>query len=264
MANFGFRELRLAGIFGPVWDETTGKAETAGSGLTQSEKEQTSGQKRQVVSENESLNFLSLSAKRPFSLTGLTEEKIRAFSKNSAVGAAGIIDSAKTYPSLAAALGDCSLVLGTSSLHRIKPERKILDIRETAEYVRKFSPSANIAVLFGSEKTGLTHEDLSLCHAAINIPTAEEQPSMNLGQSAAIVCYELAGLNAEPRKHGRGKAAEPAVREIETLLKSVCAKLRRKFGEKWGGEYHERIIRQALLDARPNRHAVTIIKKFLG
>lgn len=225
MSNFGFHELRLAGVFGPVWEETRQKADTAG--------------------------------------TGLTEEKLKNFSKNSAVGAERVIDSAKTFPSLAEAVKDCSLVLGTSSLHRIKPERKLIAIKEAASHISAFSPSANTAVVLGPEKTGLTHEDLSHCHAVINIPTAEEQPSMNLGQSAAILCYELAGLNAGPRSKKGGAAVAPVSMEIEGLVNGICVKLRRRFGDKWGGPYHERIIRQALLDAGLNRHAVTVIKKFL-
>jgi tRNA/rRNA methyltransferase len=56
-----------------------------------------------------------------------------------------------------------------------------------------------IALVFGSEKHGLTREDLSYCHLLVEIPTDPEQPSMNLGQAVAVCLYELAA---------RGSAAQ--------------------------------------------------------
>src|SRR6202035_2813027 len=51
--------------------------------------------------------------------------------------------------------------------------------------------SGRIALLFGSEKHGLTTEDLSWCHALIVIDTHRDQPSMNLGQAVAVCLYEI-------------------------------------------------------------------------
>jgi tRNA/rRNA methyltransferase len=48
-----------------------------------------------------------------------------------------------------------------------------------------------IALLFGSEKHGLTSEDLSWCHGLIVIDTCDAQPSMNLGQAVAVCLYEI-------------------------------------------------------------------------
>ena len=63
-------------------------------------------------------------------------------------------------------------------------------------------PAGKAALLFGSEKTGLSNEHLSHCHGLVRIPTASSCPSMNLGQAVAVCCYELAraGIvsNAEP------------------------------------------------------------------
>ena len=58
------------------------------------------------------------------------------------------------------------------------------------------------ALVFGSEKHGLTNEDMSHCHAIVRIPTSPDTPSMNLVQAVAVCCYELARARAvrEPRK----------------------------------------------------------------
>jgi tRNA/rRNA methyltransferase len=54
--------------------------------------------------------------------------------------------------------------------------------------------------LFGSEKYGLSSDDLSFCHALIRIPTAPETPSMNLGQAVAVCLYEFIREQTEPRR----------------------------------------------------------------
>ena len=51
-----------------------------------------------------------------------------------------------------------------------------------------------VALLFGSEKFGLSNDDMSHCHLLVRIPTREEHPSMNLGQAAALCLYELARM----------------------------------------------------------------------
>ena len=53
-----------------------------------------------------------------------------------------------------------------------------------------------VALLFGSEKFGLSNEDMSFCHTLIRIPTAPGTPSMNLGQAVAVCLYEL--IREEP------------------------------------------------------------------
>ena len=66
-------------------------------------------------------------------------------------------------------------------------------------------------MLFGSEKTGLSNEHLSYCHALVRIPTVPGCPSMNLGQAVAVFCYELArGGSVPPPATLRVHASAPA------------------------------------------------------
>ncbi len=119
----------------------------------------------------------------------------------SAVGAPDLLRDAKVYETLAEAVSHCTLVLGTGSLDRRKPEQAILYLPEAAHQVREVlapgNPANSIALLFGSEKHGLTTEDLSWCHALIVIETAEVQPSMNLGQAVAVCLYEISRTTSE-------------------------------------------------------------------
>src|SRR5260221_9539003 len=65
-------------------------------------------------------------------------------------------------------------------------------LEEGARLIGKRMATGGVAVLFGSEKWGLSNEDLSYCHWLMRIPTRVEHRSMNLGQAAAVVMYELA------------------------------------------------------------------------
>ncbi len=115
----------------------------------------------------------------------------------SAVGAPDLLRRARVCNTLAEAVEDCALVVGTGSLDRRRPEQRVLTILEAAAAMRSMLSSDDgtrrlrAAVVFGSEKHGLTSEDLTWCHAIAVIETAPEQPSMNLGQAVAVALYEL-------------------------------------------------------------------------
>ena len=136
--------------------------------------------------------FLRLRMVNPFEL---------AFREaRSAVGAAPLLAQAEQFKSLAQAIGDCSLVVGTSALSRRDPQHAVRDLKEGARLIRKRLASGRVALLFGSEKRGLANEDLSHCHWLLRIPTREEHRSMNLGQAVAVCLYELARDAKSPLK----------------------------------------------------------------
>lgn len=128
--------------------------------------------------------FLHLRVVNPFEL---------AFREaRSAVGAAPLLAEAEEFKSLEEAVADCSLVVGTSALSRRDPQHKIRDLQEGARLIRKRLAAGRVALLFGSEKRGLSNADLSHSHWLLRIPTREEHRSMNLGQAVAVCLYELA------------------------------------------------------------------------
>jgi TrmH family RNA methyltransferase len=111
----------------------------------------------------------------------------------SAVGAEELLHSAKRTESLAEAVADCTLVVGTGTLAHRKPEQPVVALPELPPHIeRALAANGRIALVFGPEKRGLTREDLSHCHLLLEIPTDPRQPSMNLGQAAAVCLYELA------------------------------------------------------------------------
>ncbi len=111
----------------------------------------------------------------------------------SAVDAEDVLKSARVYATLAEAVADCTLVLGTGTLTYRKPEQPVVPLSNLAPHVeRELEHSGRVALVFGPEKHGLTREDLAQCHMLVEIPTDARQPSMNLGQAAAVCLYELA------------------------------------------------------------------------
>lgn len=110
----------------------------------------------------------------------------------SAVGAEAVLHHAEEYKTLAEAVGDCSLVVGTTAGVRRDIIQPLRPLQQGAPELRRHLPSGRIALLFGSEKRGLSNQDISHCHWLMRIPTCSENPSMNLGQAVAVCLYELA------------------------------------------------------------------------
>jgi TrmH family RNA methyltransferase len=129
----------------------------------------------------------------------------------SAVGAAPVLAKAEEFDSVAEAIADCRLVVGTTAVGHRELHHPLRRLEDGAKIIRKMlargavggreAPrkkgarkrvaSNRVALLFGSEKFGLTNEDLSHCHWLLHVPTSAQNISMNLGQAVAVCLYEL-------------------------------------------------------------------------
>jgi tRNA/rRNA methyltransferase len=133
----------------------------------------------------------------------------------SAVGASALLASAEEFKNVAEAVADCSLVVGTTAASRRELQQPLKPLEEGARLIRKQISSNRVALLFGSEKTGLSNEDLSHCHWLMRIPTREQHPSMNLGQAVAICLYELV---RDPKASRQPEKQKPATAgEVERI-----------------------------------------------
>src|SRR5262249_44181117 len=128
----------------------------------------------------------------------------------SAVKAHRVLENAREFPTLADAVADCALVVGTTSKGPRALEHPLRRVEYRGRAIAKKLASAPVALLFGSEKFGLSNEDLSYCHWLLRIPTREEHGSMNLGQSVAVCLYEIirnpAAASAKPEARKAAKA----------------------------------------------------------
>jgi len=147
----------------------------------------------------------------------------------SAIDASAVLNAATEFPTVAEAIADCTLVVGTTAVGERDLQHPLLALdkaaprllAELAEAPQSNQPTGNkVALLFGSEKTGLSNDELSHCHLLLTIPMALHadlrHPSMNLGQAVAVCLYELVRTRTLPHT-GRPSTA-PTTAESDRLL----------------------------------------------
>jgi tRNA/rRNA methyltransferase len=129
-----------------------------------------------------------------------------------AAGAGDILATAKIHPGAGEALAGFQLVLATTARGR-DVLREVLTPAEAAARLRDAaSRGVRSAILFGGERAGLDNDEMSLCDAAITIPTAE-LPSLNLGQAVLLLGYEWwKSADTTPAMRLRRSDAVPASR----------------------------------------------------
>jgi tRNA/rRNA methyltransferase len=139
----------------------------------------------------------------------------------SAIDASDVLDSATLSATVAEAVAGCTLVIGTTAIGERDLRHPLLGLAEAADRIRGevASETGRVALLFGSEKTGLSNEELSFCDLLLTIPMEEYEglrhPSMNLGQAVAVCLWELVRPGVAPA----GVAVHAAdAAEIERLM----------------------------------------------
>ena len=156
-----------------------------------------------------------------------------------AVGAASVLDQAQRFDRLIDAIEDCTLVAGTTAIGERGIACEVLSLQEAAPMLLAElgvkaveGEEPRVALLFGSEKTGLTNEQLSHCQMLLTIPMfspeGERHLSMNLGQAVAVCLYELvregfAGARELPVAPGTAVTAGTRERLTQMLLRAMQA-----------------------------------------
>jgi TrmH family RNA methyltransferase len=149
----------------------------------------------------------------------------------SAVGAESLLLDAIEYPSVAEAIADCSLVVGTTAVGGRQLQQPLQTLDGAAAHIRHHirnqtpaTPRAQrVAVLFGSEKSGLPRETLSYCHQLLRIPTRSEHRSMNLGQAVAVTLYAIARIDVDPTQIAAQIGAQAAGLRRPTAPSTIAA-----------------------------------------
>ena len=114
-----------------------------------------------------------------------------------ASGASTILDNRRTAESLQEAVKDCSLVLAASARVRSLPWPEMTP-RQSAEKIRDMGGQSRVALVFGREHSGLTNEELQICHYMVNIPANPDFSSLNVASAIQLICYEIFILNWSP------------------------------------------------------------------
>ena len=171
----------------------------------------------------------------------------------SAVDAAPVLAAARRFPGVSEAVADCSLVYGTTALG----ERRLLHpvdlLRDAPAHVAgTLTAGGRVALLFGSEKTGLSAGEMSHCHRLLTVPMSEGGVSMNLGQAVAVCLYEFARETAAAQRTlpsaARPSSGEETAR-FESLLREVlvAGEYDRRFPGNLGDDALRRLVRRLAL-----------------
>ena len=136
----------------------------------------------------------------------------------SAVHAQEIMRDAEEFKTLREAIADCTLVVGTTSLGHRELQHTLRTLESGGRLIRKHLAGGPVALLFGSEKFGLSNEDLTYCHWLLRIGTAG---SMNLGQAVAVCLYELTRGPAPRAIKGKKPAKAGDLDRLTQLLTEV-------------------------------------------
>lgn len=141
----------------------------------------------------------------------------------SAVKASTILQNAREYATVADAVADCALIVGTSAVGPRTPDHPVKRLELGGRMIARKLAAEPVALLFGSEKFGLSNDDLAHCHWLMRIPTREEHGSMNLGQSVAVCLYEIMRSPIAARAKPDEKAAARAedLNRIYDLLAEI-------------------------------------------
>ncbi|MCX5947534.1 MAG: RNA methyltransferase, partial [Cyanobacteria bacterium] len=123
-----------------------------------------------------------------------------------AVHGVGLLERARTYPTLAAALADCSRVVATSGRGEGEPLspsppsealRWLLRAERGGATASPSSPASPSALVFGREDRGLSNDELLQAGRILQIATGPAYASLNLSHAVAVVLHELHGLRQQ-------------------------------------------------------------------
>jgi tRNA/rRNA methyltransferase len=143
----------------------------------------------------------------------------------SAIRAQDVLARAREFPAVADAVADCALVVGTTSIgHRVL-EHPLRRLEMGGRIIRAQLAKGPVALLFGSEKFGLSNHDMSYCHWLMRIATHSGHGSMNLGQAVAVCLYEISRSAAAVRQPIESRTAAQAadLERLTAMLEEILA-----------------------------------------
>jgi tRNA/rRNA methyltransferase len=168
----------------------------------------------------------------------------------SAVGASAVLTDAEEFATVADAVADCTLVVGTTAIGHRQLQHPLQVLKEGAASILQQLTAppdhpSRVAILFGSEKVGLSNDDLSHCHWLMHIPTSDQQKSMNLGQAVAVCLYEIAHESGLPSPSSEMPRA--STEEVERVTTALLETLHSsEYMDAQSPESQEQVVRRML------------------
>ena len=192
----------------------------------------------------------------------------RAFPSDDATarasGADDVLDAARVHDEFESAIGDCGLVVGTSSRQRHLPW-ELVEPRECVPQIVEAARAGNAAVVFGAERMGLTNVELARCNLLVTIPTNAEYSSLNLAMAVQVLAYEIwlatrPGAPPPPPREVPLATAEEVLR-LYAHIEQVLAEI--DFQDRTGGGHLMARIRRLFNRAQLDQNEMNILRGIL-
>ena len=181
-----------------------------------------------------------------------------------ASGAVDVLQKAQVFATLEQAIADCGLIVGATARLRMR-HFETLSPREGASRIAAASKQSRAAVLFGSERVGLTNEELAHCHWLIRIPANPEYESLNLAMAVQIITYELhlmSGATPQPAPRDTPLATSTEMERLRSHLEEVMTEVGFADRTQAGTHLMDR-IRRMLMRAELDQNEVNILRGLL-
>lgn len=136
-----------------------------------------------------------------------------------------ILENAEVFPSLEDAISDIDLVIGTTARRRTIRNRFMLLGQLPGIIQSKGDSVKKVAIVFGSEESGLSNQEADLCHILSTVPMATKYPSLNLSQAVMVYAYELSELAGRKTRKAKGKQDEQSWKVLHSKAEVLLDKL---------------------------------------
>ena len=180
-----------------------------------------------------------------------------------AAGAGDVLERAVVYGDVQTAVADCGLVVGTTARNRGLPWR-VCDPRSVAAEIAQVAESSRVAVLFGSERTGLLNAELEQCQRLVTIPTSTGYSSLNLAMAVQIVAYEIRLARGERLAERPRPIPLASATEMERFYAHLAQVLDEiEFRDRTGEGHLFARLRQLFNRAAPDENEIHILRGIL-
>ena len=181
-----------------------------------------------------------------------------------ASGADDVLAAARVHEDFEQAIAECGLVIGTSARSRHLPW-DLVEPRECAALAVESAATGNVALVFGSERFGLSNVELTRCNLLVTIPTHPDYSSLNIAMAVQVIAYEIwlltrPGVPApQPRDVPLASAGDMArlYEHLERVLEEI------DFRDRTGGDNLMTRIRRLFNRAQVDQNEVNILRGIL-
>lgn len=177
-----------------------------------------------------------------------------------ASGADDVLKQATVVSSLSEAVADCQHIIGTSARSKRTLRWRLLEPRECGAFAAENISQNKVAIVFGRERTGLTNEELELCHQLVHIPSNPDYCSLNVASAVQILSYECRVAYLDQRKKDGEVVADAPVGDESLEEEIVSAQAMEGFYQ----QLEALMIETDFLDPKNPRYLMRRMRRLYG